>query len=128
RATALIINQQPGLVITKITDARGRFYQGLLPPGLYTIRVSAPGFVTQEVQQRLFITRTGEVVPVPVSLEPAPPTSPTPTATATPITTGTPTTTATATSTPTPAARHTEEDTDLRARINACAGDRGGAV
>src|SRR5437868_3022866 len=126
-ATALIINQQTGLVITKTTDARGRFYQGLLPPGLYTIRVSAPGFVTQEVQQRLFITRTGEVVPVPVSLEPVPPTAPTPTTTATPITTGTPTTTATATPTPTPAAGHTEEDTDIRARINASDGERGGA-
>src|SRR5438270_1584600 len=54
-ATAQIINQQNGLAITKTTDAKGRFYQGLLNPGLYTIRVSAPGFVTQEVQQRLFI-------------------------------------------------------------------------
>ena len=40
-ATALIINQQTGLVITKHTDSKGRFYQGLLHPGLYTIRVSA---------------------------------------------------------------------------------------
>ncbi|HYX41809.1 MAG TPA: carboxypeptidase-like regulatory domain-containing protein, partial [Pyrinomonadaceae bacterium] len=122
-ATAEIINQQTGLVITKTTDSKGRFYQGLLNPGLYTIRVSAPGFVTQEVQQRLFITRTGEVVPVPVSLEPAPPATPTPTGTATPTTT-----TGTATPTPAPpAAGHSEDDTDLRARINAADGERGGA-
>src|SRR2546430_12418179 len=108
RASVQIVNQQTLQVIPKTTDSRGRFYQGLLAPGLYTIRVSAPGFLTKEVQQRLFITRTGEVVPVPVSLEPAPPTTPTPaptptpTITATPTTTGTPT--ATATPTPTPAA------------------------
>ena len=126
-ATAQIINQQTALAITKSTDAKGRFYQGLLPPGLYTIRVSAPGFVTQEVQQRLFITRTGEVVPVPVSLEPAPATTPTPTTTATPTTTGTATPPATATPTPPLAAGHTEEDTDIRARINAADGERGGA-
>jgi TonB dependent receptor/Carboxypeptidase regulatory-like domain len=113
-ATAEIINQQTGLSITKTTDSKGRFYQGLLNPGLYTIRVSAPGYQTQEVQQRLFITRTGEVVPVPVALEPLPATTPTATATATP--------------TPTqPAAGHTEEDTDIRARIDAADGERGGA-
>src|SRR5437868_6188984 len=93
-ATTLIINQQTGQTYPKIADARGRFYQGLLAPGVYTIRVSAPGFVTKEVQQRLFITRTGEVVPVPVALDPAPPgaqATPTPT---TPTPTVTPTGTA----------------------------------
>src|SRR2546423_587323 len=117
-AMALIINQQTGQTYPKTSDARGRFYQGLLPPGVYTIRVSAPGFVTKEVQQRLFITRTGEVVPVPVALDPAPPGSlptPTPTTTATPTTTGTPS----ATTTPTPAPALTEEETDIRGRINA---------
>src|SRR2546423_14808315 len=63
-ANALIINQQTGQTYPKISDSRGRFYQGLLAPGVYTIRVGAPGYVTKEVQQRLFITRTGEVVPV----------------------------------------------------------------
>src|SRR5437588_6530478 len=81
-ATAVIINQQTGQTYPKTSDARGRFYQGLLAPGVYTIRVSASGYVTKEVQQRLFITRTGEVVPVPVALDPAPPgTQPTPTPT-----------------------------------------------
>ncbi|HEY9286327.1 MAG TPA: carboxypeptidase-like regulatory domain-containing protein, partial [Pyrinomonadaceae bacterium] len=71
-AAVEIINRETGQVIPKTTDTRGRFYQGLLSPGLYTIRVSAAGFVTQEVVQRLFISRAGEVVPVPVALEPAP--------------------------------------------------------
>ena len=69
-ATAEIINLETGIILTKQTDARGRFYQGLLSPGLYRIRVSQLGYQTQEVVQRLQIARTGEVVPVPVSLEP----------------------------------------------------------
>jgi len=96
-AAALIINQQTGLVISKTTDSRGRFYQGLLNPGIYTIRVSAQGFETREVVQRLFITRTGEVVPVPVVLDPV---SNVAAPTATPI-------------------LQTAEDTDIRANINA---------
>jgi len=108
QADVQIINQQTGLTIPKITDSRGRFYQGLLAPGTYTIRVSAPGFQTKEVQQRLFITRTGEVVPVPVSLDPVGPTPAQPT--------------------PTPqTATLTEEDTDIRARINALDARLGGA-
>src|SRR5207237_5256894 len=113
-ATALIINQQTGLVITKHTDSKGRFYQGLLHPGLYTIRVSAAGYETREVVQRLFISRAGEVVPVPVALDPA---APTPTPTPTPAATPTPT--------PTPAPVLTEADTDIRARINAANAQRG---
>ncbi len=115
-ATALIINQQTGQTYPKIADSRGRFYQGLLAPGVYTIRVSAPGFVTKEVQQRLFITRTGEVVPVPVALDPAPP-----------VPVATPTPTGTASPTPATSAALTEEDTDIRARINASDASRGGA-
>jgi hypothetical protein len=106
-ATVQIINQQTGQAIPKTSDTRGRFYQGLLSPGIYLIRVSAGGFQTREVRQRLFITRTGEVVPVPVALDPAPavaPTSPTPT--------------------PLP---QTEADTDIRARVNASDGRQGGA-
>ncbi len=116
-ATVLIINAQTGLSIPKTSDARGRFYQGLLNPGIYTIRVAAPGFQTREVQQRLFITRTGEVVPVPVSLEPDVPV--TATATAPP-----------AAGAPTPAPTlvpQNDADTDIRARINATSGERGGS-
>jgi len=109
-AAAEIINQQTNLVITKRTDSRGRFYQGLLHPGVYTIRVSAPSFETKEVVQRLFITRTGEVVPVPVQLDPLPPG---------------------ATAAPTPAAPASAglsaRDTDVRAEINTIDARRSGA-
>jgi hypothetical protein len=106
-ASVQIINVQTGQIITKSSDTRGRFYQGLLSPGVYLIRVSAPNFVTREVRQRLFITRTGEVVPIPVALDPAPP-----------VAAGTPT--------PTPAPQ-LEETTDIRTRVNATDGQRGGA-
>ena len=48
-----ITNQQTGLTITLRTDFRGRFYQGLLTPGIYRIRVSASNYETREVLQRL---------------------------------------------------------------------------
>ncbi|HJR05875.1 MAG TPA: carboxypeptidase-like regulatory domain-containing protein [Pyrinomonadaceae bacterium] len=108
-ASVEIINQQTNQTTPKTSDSRGRFYAGLLAPGIYLIRVSAQGFQTKEVRQRLFITRTGEVVPVPVALDPAPPVA------------------ATATS-PTPAPPPlTEEETDIRARINASDARQGGA-
>src|SRR5258708_20897973 len=68
-----IINQQTGLTISLHTDYRGRFYQGLLIPGIYKVRVELPGYQTREVFQRLKITYTGEVVPVPLPLDPSPP-------------------------------------------------------
>ncbi|HKZ79917.1 MAG TPA: TonB-dependent receptor [Pyrinomonadaceae bacterium] len=99
-----IINQQTGLVFNLRTDSRGRFFQGLLLPGLYTVRVAMRGYQTKEVSQRLRITYTGEVVPVPVALDPAP-------------TSGTP-------ATPTPAA---VEDTDIRATLVRTDGRRSGS-
>jgi carboxypeptidase family protein len=71
-----ITNQQTRLTITLQTDSRGRFYQGLLTPGVYRIRVSAANYEPREVLQLLKITYTGEVVPVPVALDPAPPVPP----------------------------------------------------
>lgn len=120
RANVQIINQHTGLIIPQTSDSRGRFYQGLLPPGIYTIRVSAPGFQTKEVQQRLFITRTGEVVPVPVSLDPVSAIS------AQPATVATPASPAAAPSA-SPKTTLTAEDTDIRARINAADASLGGA-
>jgi len=80
-----ITNQQTVVTISLRTDFRGRFYQGLLIPGIYRIRVSYLGYESREVTQRLKITYTGEVVPVPVALDPAPPAgAPTPAATPTP--------------------------------------------
>src|SRR5262249_11875797 len=85
-AQAEITSVGTGITYTKLTDARGRFYQGQLQPGAYRIRVSIAGFQTREVNQRLQIASTGEVVPVPVSLDPlaavaAPLPAPTPAAT-----------------------------------------------
>src|SRR5688572_32885417 len=67
-----IINQQTGLTFSLQTDYRGGFFQGLLLPGIYVVRVSMPGYQTKEVFQRLRITYTGEVVPIPVALDPVP--------------------------------------------------------
>jgi len=91
-----ITNQQTGLTITLEADFRGRFYQGLLTPGIYRIRVSAPNYEPREVLQQLKITYTGEVVPVPVALDPASPVPP-------------------AVVVPTPVPAH--EDTEIRASI-----------
>jgi hypothetical protein len=106
-ASVQIINQQTGQAISKTSDTRGRFYQGLLSPGIYLIRVSATNFQTREVRQRLFITRTGEIVPIPVALDPTP-------------------TVTSAAPTPTPLPQ-TEADTDVRARVNASDARQGGA-
>src|SRR5215212_3515060 len=48
-ATAEIINVETNITFTKRTDARGRFYQGLLTPGVYRIRVSMDGYQPREV-------------------------------------------------------------------------------
>ncbi|MCP9494194.1 MAG: TonB-dependent receptor [Pyrinomonadaceae bacterium MAG19_C2-C3] len=127
-AAVQIVNQQTGQATEKRTDARGRFYQGLLAPGVYRIRVTSPGFQTREVIQRLFITRAGEVVPVPVTLDPDLPTA---TPAPTPITTsgGTPVVTTPVTTpavTPTPIAL-AATDTDVQARINTTDARSGGA-
>jgi hypothetical protein len=144
-ATIEIVNEQTQVTITRRSNTRGRWYQGLLQPGLYIIRISAPNYQTKQIEQRLFITRTGEVVPVPVALDPAPTTSlqpsPTPSTAATPAAAATPSATPSATpaTTATPAAAATPAgaaagaaaqtatlaETDIRARINASDASRG---
>jgi hypothetical protein len=103
-----IINQQTGVTASLRTDFRGRFYQGLLLPGTYRIRVSYPNYETKEVVQALKITYTGEVVPVPVALDPTPPAGVAPPAAA-----------------PTPPL--TAEDTEIPASINRFDGRRSGS-
>ncbi len=71
-AAVEIINQQTGVTFNIRTDYRGSFFQGLLLPGIYLVRVTMPGYATKSVPQRLRITYIGEVVPVPVALDPAP--------------------------------------------------------
>jgi len=80
-----IINQKTNLTVTLKTDYRGRFFQGLLTPGTYIVRVSMNGYVTKAALQLLRITYTGEVVPIPVALDPAPPGPAITTAAANPI-------------------------------------------
>ena len=106
-----IVNQDTGLTIKLRTDNRGRFYQGLLLPGIYKIRVMLAGYQPREVRQRLKITYTGEVVPVPVLLDPATPVTPT----ATPV------------STTPPAPATGVADTDVPASINRLDGRRSGS-
>src|SRR6185312_2611830 len=105
-ATVEIINQATGIARQLVTDYRGRFYQGLLIPGTYVVRVSFKDYQTREVPQRLRITFPGEVVPVPVALDPVaagtlPSASPTPLITA--------------------------DDTDIRASITRIDGRRSGS-
>ena len=69
-ATVEIINEQTGVSYSLITDSKGQFYRGLLAPGIYQIRVSITGFKPRLLRRPLNVSRTGEVVPVPISLEP----------------------------------------------------------
>lgn len=118
-ASVQFINQLSGVPIAKRSDSQGRFYQGLLPPGTYTIRVSAQGFQTREIELRLLATRANAVVPVPVRLDAETATA---TATPTPTPTGTPGPTATPA-----AAQATAENYSILSDINTTDARRGGA-
>lgn len=114
-ASVQFVNQLSEIPLTRRTDAQGHFYQGLLAPGNYKIRISAPGFKTKEMEQRLLATRPNEVVPVPVTLDPETPgvTAPVPTPTGAPQpATGQPAQSQTA-------AQTTDEDRGILAEINA---------
>jgi hypothetical protein len=56
------------------TDSHGNFYQGLLAPGKYTIRISAPGYKTKEIERMVYATQHTRVEPEPIPLEPESPT------------------------------------------------------
>ena len=101
-ATVRITNQETGVPTAKQTDAGGRFRQGLLPPGDYTITVLKQGYVTINLQRSLPALRPTVVLPpvpmVPESTaaatvsptpESAPGATPTPAPGATPVATGT---------------------------------------
>lgn len=105
-ASVEIVNQQTGISYRLQTDYRGRFYQGLLIPGNYLVRVSMPGYQSREVPERIRITYPGEVVPVPVGLDPTP---------------------AVATATPAPTPALSVEDTDIRSTITRIDGRRTGS-
>ncbi len=69
-AVVQFVNTVTEVPVAKRSDAQGKFYQGLLQPGVYRIRVSAPGFKTKIIEQRLLATRGNTVVPLPVTLDP----------------------------------------------------------
>ncbi len=138
RARVEFVNQQTGVSGAKLSDSQGRFFQGLLAPGTYTIRATAPGYEPGETVQRLNSMRTGEVVPVPITLDPTPAGTPTPTPAATPAAQPTqtpqPGTVATPQPTPAPSAANpaptpqlTAAQTDVRGSVNAKDSRRGGA-
>ncbi|HVG34838.1 MAG TPA: TonB-dependent receptor [Pyrinomonadaceae bacterium] len=130
-ASIQFINQATGVPIAKRTDSDGRFYQGLLQPGTYTIRASAPGFKTAEIERRLLATQNNRVIPVPVTLEP----EGTVTTTTTTTTTTDPTTTTTTTTTPTTTTTTTtpqggdqgQQEQSIAETINQTDARRGGA-
>ncbi|MDT5270285.1 MAG: hypothetical protein QOH49_2471 [Acidobacteriota bacterium] len=129
RARVEFVNQQTGVSVSKLSDSQGRFFQGLLSPGTYTIRATATGFEPGETVQRLIGMRTGEVVPVPITLDPSPTLAPTPTPTPAPSTTQTPNPVSTPqpTASPTPTPLLTAAQTDVRGSVNAKDSRRGGA-
>jgi hypothetical protein len=132
RARVEFINQQTVVSLFKLSDSQGRFYQGLLTPGTYTIRATAQGYEPGETVQRLLGMRTGEVVPVPIVLDPAgTTTAPTPTGTTpqpSPTVAATnPTTPGAATATPAATPQHTAAETDLRGSVNGKDTRRSGA-
>jgi Carboxypeptidase regulatory-like domain/TonB dependent receptor len=78
-ATVQFTYQVNGVQRARRTDANGRFYEGNLLPGDYTITVTAPGYKTKELVRSIYATRINEVRPVPVPLEPeGPVTTPSP--------------------------------------------------
>lgn len=133
RARVEFVNQQTGVSVSKLSDSRGRFFQGLLQPGTYTIRAAAPGYEPGETVQRLIGMRTGEVVPVPITLDPSPAGTPTPTPTPAatqtpaPVMTPQPTPAASTNLAPAPTPPLTAAATDVRGSVNAQDSRRGGA-
>ncbi len=62
-----------GVQSARQTHKDGSFYQGLLAPGDYKIKVTADKYVTKEIVRTIFATQNNQVVPVPIALEPESP-------------------------------------------------------
>jgi hypothetical protein len=75
-AAVEITSESTGVAYNLIADANGRFYQGLLAPGWYQIRVSVAGYKARLLRREIRVSVTGEIVPVPVPLDPEPPGAP----------------------------------------------------
>ena len=72
-------NQLTGIPAARRSDMQGRFYQGLLTPGIYNVEVTAPGYKLFQSVQTVFATRIDAVQPLPISLVPETAVSATPT-------------------------------------------------
>ncbi|HEX8293217.1 MAG TPA: carboxypeptidase-like regulatory domain-containing protein, partial [Pyrinomonadaceae bacterium] len=70
-ATVQLISQEGGRLPTLTTDPRGQFFQALLRPGTYTLRVVKAGYQDLEVTQELPTLRRTEFESTPDGLEPA---------------------------------------------------------
>jgi hypothetical protein len=66
-----IINLHSNLRLVRRTDGKGFFSSGAMPPGIYRLIISAPGFEPREIVQRLFVLKVNNVVPFPPTLDPA---------------------------------------------------------
>ena len=62
-------NGDTGVQTAKSTNKNGSFYQGLLAPGNYLIRVTAPGYKPKELVRTIYATRANMVEPVPIPME-----------------------------------------------------------
>lgn len=63
-------NQTTNVPNAKRSDSEGRFYQGLLNPGVYIIEVNVQGYKPYRGVQALVATRQNTVQPAPIPLEP----------------------------------------------------------
>jgi hypothetical protein len=71
-ATVQFINSTNGVKSARQTDGNGRFYEGLLAPGKYTIRIIATGYKTKEIVRTVYTINSTRVEPVPIPLDPEP--------------------------------------------------------
>ncbi len=101
-----------GFQNARTTDQDGKFIIDLLGPGRYIIRVSKPGYKTQELLQTVTATEANSIIPIPVRLQQE---SPITTPVLTPVLQPSPT--------PTPP----EPIEDIRVNINTTDGRRSGA-
>ncbi len=86
-ATVVLKNTNFGTQATAITNENGTYSKGSLPPGLYEITVSAPGFVPKMQTQTLYAMANYVIEPDPFDLVPVGvQTTPTPVVTPDPTT------------------------------------------
>lgn len=73
QAVIKITSVERGTVYDLTADSQGRFFQGLLEPGFYDILVSGPNYQPKLLRREVRVSLTGDIIPVPVALEPVSP-------------------------------------------------------